>query len=54
MLKRRVRKYEEGGLNLNPGHFAQLIAAMSLVQIIFQFYFYPNIGCVGSRLLSII
>ncbi|EIN08381.1 major facilitator MFS-1 [Punctularia strigosozonata HHB-11173 SS5] len=39
-----VSKYEAGGLNLNPGHFSQLIALMSLAQILFQFYFYPNIG----------
>lgn len=39
-----VSKYEGGGLGLDPGHFAQLIALMCLAQIVFQFYLYPNIG----------
>ncbi|KAJ7598924.1 hypothetical protein C8J56DRAFT_1157982 [Mycena floridula] len=39
-----VSPYEAGGLNLNAGHFAQLIALMCLVQIAYQFYLYPNIG----------
>ncbi|PVG02253.1 major facilitator superfamily MFS-1 [Serendipita vermifera] len=39
-----VSNYSTGGLELTPGHFAQLIAMMCLVQILFQFYFYPNIG----------
>ncbi|EGO03767.1 hypothetical protein SERLA73DRAFT_102048 [Serpula lacrymans var. lacrymans S7.3] len=39
-----VSDYESGGLNLNAGHFAQLIALMCLAQIIYQFYLYPNIG----------
>ncbi|KAH6906801.1 major facilitator superfamily domain-containing protein [Coprinopsis sp. MPI-PUGE-AT-0042] len=33
-----------GGLNLNAGHFAQLIALMCFVQIALQFYLYPNMG----------
>jgi len=39
-----VSKYPSGGLNLNAGHFSQLIALMCLFQIVYQFYFYPNIG----------
>jgi len=39
-----VSKYPSGGLNLNAGHFSQLIALMCLAQIVYQFYFYPNIG----------
>ncbi|KAI0792440.1 major facilitator superfamily domain-containing protein [Abortiporus biennis] len=39
-----VSKYQSGGLNLNAGHFSQLIALMCLFQIVYQFYFYPNIG----------
>ncbi|KAG8767200.1 hypothetical protein FRC16_007448 [Serendipita sp. 398] len=41
-----VSGYSTGGLELTAGHFAQLIAMMCLVQIIFQFYLYPNIGSV--------
>ncbi|CAE6469893.1 unnamed protein product [Rhizoctonia solani] len=39
-----VSYYKAGGLGLDPGHFAQLIALMCLAQIVFQFYLYPNIG----------
>ncbi|KAJ7682964.1 major facilitator MFS-1 [Mycena rosella] len=39
-----VSGYDEGGLNLEPGHFSQLIALMCLAQIAYQFYLYPNIG----------
>ncbi|KAL5530280.1 hypothetical protein ACEPAF_6537 [Sanghuangporus sanghuang] len=39
-----VSKYSSGGLNLNAGHFAQLIALMSLASIAYQFYLYPNMG----------
>ncbi|PPQ66007.1 hypothetical protein CVT24_011951 [Panaeolus cyanescens] len=39
-----VSDYDAGGLNLNAGHFAQLIALMCLAQIAYQFYLYPNIG----------
>ncbi|KAL0960114.1 hypothetical protein HGRIS_011756 [Hohenbuehelia grisea] len=39
-----VSDYESGGLNLNAGHFAQLIALMCLAQIAYQFYLYPNMG----------
>ncbi|PCH35246.1 hypothetical protein WOLCODRAFT_155919 [Wolfiporia cocos MD-104 SS10] len=39
-----VSKYPLGGLNLNAGHFSQLIALMCLAQIAYQFYLYPNIG----------
>ncbi|KAK7467458.1 hypothetical protein VKT23_004511 [Stygiomarasmius scandens] len=38
------RNYYAGGLNLNAGHFAQLIALMSFAQIIYQFYLYPHLG----------
>ncbi|KAK2461247.1 hypothetical protein APHAL10511_006774 [Amanita phalloides] len=33
-----------GGLGLNAGHFAQLIALMCLAQLTYQFYLYPNLG----------
>jgi len=39
-----VSDYGSGGLGLNAGHFAQLLALMCLAQIVFQFYIYPNIG----------
>ncbi|PFH50637.1 hypothetical protein AMATHDRAFT_60780 [Amanita thiersii Skay4041] len=39
-----VSNYRAGGLNLNAGHFAQLIALMCLAQIAYQFYLYPNLG----------
>ncbi|KAF9450306.1 major facilitator superfamily MFS-1 [Macrolepiota fuliginosa MF-IS2] len=39
-----VSDYDAGGLNLNAGHFAQLIALMCLCQIAYQFYLYPNLG----------
>ncbi|KAJ6595888.1 hypothetical protein DFH09DRAFT_1135898 [Mycena vulgaris] len=39
-----VSDYDAGGLNLEAGHFAQLIAMMCLAQIAYQFYLYPNIG----------
>jgi MFS family permease len=39
-----VTDFESGGLNLNAGHFAQLIALMCFAQIAYQFYLYPNIG----------
>ncbi|KAF8965060.1 hypothetical protein BDZ97DRAFT_1757483 [Flammula alnicola] len=39
-----VSDTQSGGLNLNAGHFAQLIALMCLAQIAYQFYLYPNIG----------
>ncbi|KIJ61807.1 hypothetical protein HYDPIDRAFT_95562 [Hydnomerulius pinastri MD-312] len=37
-----VTDYQSGGLNLNPGHFSQLIALMCLFQIVYQFYLYPR------------
>ncbi|OJA11394.1 hypothetical protein AZE42_03948 [Rhizopogon vesiculosus] len=46
-----VTDYGSGGLNLNPGHFSQLIALMCLAQIVYQFYLYPNIGQTPSRAL---
>ncbi|KAI0642721.1 major facilitator MFS-1 [Trametes meyenii] len=36
-----VSKYPSGGLNLNAGHFSQLIALMCLAQIAYQFVLYP-------------
>ncbi|KAJ7740010.1 hypothetical protein DFH07DRAFT_751956 [Mycena maculata] len=36
-----VSDYDAGGLNLEAGHFAQLIALMCLAQIAYQFYLYP-------------
>ncbi|KAJ6588974.1 hypothetical protein B0H19DRAFT_1248549 [Mycena capillaripes] len=39
-----VSDYDAGGLNLEAGNFAQLIALMCLAQIAYQFYLYPNIG----------
>ncbi|KAL0564812.1 hypothetical protein V5O48_017223 [Marasmius crinis-equi] len=39
-----VTPFEGGGLNLNAGHFAQLIALMSVFQIFYQFFLYPNVG----------
>ena len=33
-----------GGLGLTASHFAQLISAMALCQLIFQFAFYPRVG----------
>ncbi|KZP05225.1 major facilitator superfamily MFS-1, partial [Athelia psychrophila] len=36
-----VSDYNNCGLNLNAGHFAQLVALMCFAQIIFQFYLYP-------------
>jgi len=39
-----VSKFQSGGLNLNAGHFGQLIALMCFFQIAYQFYLYPNIG----------
>ncbi|KAJ4473031.1 hypothetical protein J3R30DRAFT_3296642 [Lentinula aciculospora] len=38
-----VTDYNSGGLNLNAGHFAQLIALMCLAQIFYQFYLYPYV-----------
>ncbi|KIJ58881.1 hypothetical protein HYDPIDRAFT_101814, partial [Hydnomerulius pinastri MD-312] len=36
-----VTDSQSGGLDLNPGHFSQLIALMCLFQIAYQFYLYP-------------
>lgn len=33
-----------GGLGLNAGHYAALIASMALCQLLFQFRVYPNVG----------
>ncbi|EJU02446.1 major facilitator MFS-1 [Dacryopinax primogenitus] len=39
-----VSQYKSGGLGLNPAGFAQLIALMSIAQMIFQFLLYPSVG----------
>ncbi|KAF8186962.1 major facilitator superfamily domain-containing protein [Mycena galopus ATCC 62051] len=39
-----VTDYNGGGLNLDAGNFAQLIALMCLAQIAYQFYLYPNLS----------
>ncbi|CAE6493275.1 unnamed protein product, partial [Rhizoctonia solani] len=39
-----VSKSTQGGLGLDAGDFAQLIAMMCLAQIFYQFYLYPIIG----------
>ncbi|CAE6420800.1 unnamed protein product [Rhizoctonia solani] len=39
-----VSKPAQGGLGLNAGDFAQLIATMCLAQIFYQFYLYPAMG----------
>jgi hypothetical protein len=45
-----VSEYRYGGLNLNAGHFAQLLGLMCLAQLLFQFYLYPNLGPPRGRL----
>ncbi|MBW0464462.1 hypothetical protein O181_004177 [Austropuccinia psidii MF-1] len=39
-----VTPVKSGGLGLSAGHYAELIAAMCIAQIIFQFRFYPTVG----------
>ncbi|CUA68131.1 putative peptide/nitrate transporter At3g43790 [Rhizoctonia solani] len=39
-----VSKSTQGGLGLDAGDFAQLIAMMCLAQIFYQFYLYPMMG----------
>lgn len=39
-----VTPIKSGGLGLSAGHFAELIAAMCIAQIVFQFRFYPTVG----------
>lgn len=39
-----------GGLGLTATHYAGLIAAMSLCQLLFQFHVYPNLGPPNGRL----
>ncbi|KAJ1309574.1 hypothetical protein OPQ81_006347 [Rhizoctonia solani] len=39
-----VSKSAQGGLGLDAGDFAQLIAMMCLAQIFYQFYLYPTMG----------
>ncbi|WFD22526.1 hypothetical protein MEQU1_001198 [Malassezia equina] len=38
-----------GGLGLTAGHYALLIAAMTLCQVMFQFHVYPNLGPPNGR-----
>lgn len=39
-----VTPIKSGGLGLSAGHYAELIAAMCIAQIVFQFRFYPTVG----------
>ncbi|KAH9815534.1 hypothetical protein DFH28DRAFT_1164595 [Melampsora americana] len=39
-----VTPVKSGGLGLSAGHYAELIAAMCIAQIVFQFRFYPTVG----------
>ncbi|KAA1065331.1 hypothetical protein PGT21_010580 [Puccinia graminis f. sp. tritici] len=39
-----VTPIRSGGLGLSAGHYAELIAAMCIAQIVFQFRFYPTVG----------
>ncbi|EJD41419.1 hypothetical protein AURDEDRAFT_90322 [Auricularia subglabra TFB-10046 SS5] len=39
-----MSKFEAGGLGLTAAEFSQLIAIMSVAQVAYQFYLYPNIG----------
>ncbi|KAG0144839.1 hypothetical protein CROQUDRAFT_46720 [Cronartium quercuum f. sp. fusiforme G11] len=39
-----VTPVRSGGLGLSAGHYAELIAAMCIAQIVFQFRFYPTVG----------
>ncbi|KAF8609910.1 hypothetical protein BDV93DRAFT_517136 [Ceratobasidium sp. AG-I] len=39
-----VSKSDRGGLQLDAGDFAQLIAMMCLAQMFYQFYLYPTMG----------
>lgn len=41
---------ESGGLGLRASHFATLIAAMSLCQMVFQFHTYPSLGPPNGKL----
>ncbi|KAK0556466.1 hypothetical protein OC846_001163 [Tilletia horrida] len=39
-----VTDVKSGGLGLTAAHFAELIAAMAICQMAFQFHFYPTVG----------
>ncbi|KAE8258707.1 hypothetical protein A4X13_0g1509 [Tilletia indica] len=39
-----VTDVKSGGLGLTAAHFAELIAAMAVCQMVFQFQFYPTVG----------
>ncbi|CAH7672387.1 hypothetical protein PPACK8108_LOCUS7192 [Phakopsora pachyrhizi] len=39
-----VTPIKSGGLGLSAGHYAELIAAMCIAQIVYQFRFYPTVG----------
>jgi len=39
-----VTDVKSGGLGLTAAHFAELIAAMAVCQMVFQFHFYPTVG----------
>jgi len=44
-----VTPVPSGGLGLTAGHYALLIAAMTLCQVFFQFQLYPNLGPPNGR-----
>ncbi|WFD18929.1 hypothetical protein MCAP1_001142 [Malassezia caprae] len=44
-----VTPVPSGGLGLTAGHYALLIAAMTLCQVLFQFQLYPNLGPPNGR-----
>ncbi|WFD26075.1 hypothetical protein MNAN1_001050 [Malassezia nana] len=44
-----VTPVPSGGLGLTAGHYALLIAAMTLCQLVFQFQVYPNLGPPNGR-----
>lgn len=44
-----VTPVPSGGLGLTAGHYALLIAAMTLCQVLFQFQVYPNLGPPNGR-----
>ncbi|KAH7100996.1 major facilitator superfamily domain-containing protein [Auriculariales sp. MPI-PUGE-AT-0066] len=39
-----MSRFESGGLGLTAVHFSQIIAIMSVVQVVYQFYLYAYIG----------
>lgn len=45
-----VTPVPSGGLGLTAGHFATLIAIMTVCQLVFQFHVYPNLGPPNGKL----